>query len=149
MLIGFFSFFMACQSSPDDSGNPEDTGIEEGIDCTADLRTSATITILDQEGDALPGVDVSYSVDGVEGAYVETIMDDGSYYVGGEESGDFVVQMYTEIPIENDPCCWDVGEGTLEFTIEADECHVISQTFETTLEWSIMCADADENGDCG
>ena len=148
MNLFIFSFFVACQSSSDDSGNNEDTGEIEGVDCTADFRSSASITVLDHEGVPLQGVDVSYTFDGVQGTYIDT-WEDGSYNDGGEESGEFIVDLYTEIPFENDPCCWDVGEATLEFTIEADECHVLSQTFETGLEWSIMCADTDENSDCG
>lgn len=147
MLFFIFSIFIACQSSEDDSGNSEDTGLEQ-IDCTADFRSSAKITVLDQQGVPLSGVDISYSVDGIQGEYIETTQD-GVYYVGGEEAGDFVVDVYAEIPLENDPCCWDIGEDTLEFTVEEDECHVILQEVEASLEWSVMCADVDENGDCG
>ena len=152
MLFTIFSLFIACQSKEDDTGVSEDTGGsedtgEEGIDCTADFRTSANITIVDQQGAPLPGVDVSYTVDGEEGMYMET-WDDGIYHVGGEEAGDFVVSMYIELLQENDPCCFDVGEGTLEFTIEEDECHVITQAFEAELEWSIVCLERDENGVC-
>ena len=146
MLFAIFSLFIACQSKEDDSGQPEDTG-GDGIDCTADFRASANITILDQEGSPLAGVDVSYTVDGEAGTYLDT-WGDGTYNVGGEEAGDFVVRMYIEIPQENDPCCFDVGEGSLEFTIEADECHVITQEFETELEWDIICLDPDESGVC-
>ena len=146
MLFAIFSLFIACQSKEDDSGNLDDTG-PGGVDCTADFRTSSNITIFDQEGSPLPGVEVSYTVDGQEGTYIYT-GEDGTYDVGGEEAGDFVVRMYIEIPQEADPCCSDVGEGTLEFTIEADECHVIGQAFETELEWSVACVDPDENGIC-
>ena len=146
MFIAILSILFACQSKEDDSGNPEDTG-PEGIDCTADFRTSANITIFDQQGAPLPGVEVSYTVNGVEGTYIDT-WEDGTYNVGGEEAGDFVVSMYIEVPQEADPCCSDVGEGTLEFTIEADECHVITQQFETNLEWDVICVDVDENGLC-
>ena len=145
MLFAIFSLLIACQSKEDDSGNPEDTG--EGVDCTADFRTSANITILDQQGAPLPGVEVSYTVDGEEGTYIDNWAD-GTYNVGGEEAGDFVVSMYIETPQEADPCCSDVGQGTLEFTIEADECHVITQQFETSLEWDVICVDVDENGLC-
>ena len=145
MLFTLFSLFIACQSKDDDSGNSEDTG--GGIDCTADFRTSASITILDQEGAPLTGVEVTYTVDGQEGIYIDT-WEDGTYHVGGEEAGDFVVSMYIEIPQEADPCCSDVGEGTLEFTIEEDECHVIGQAFETELEWNVVCLELNENGVC-
>lgn len=146
MLFAIFSLFIACQSKEDDSGNIEDTG-PEGVDCTADFRYSSTITVLDQEGEPLPGVEISYTVNGEEGTYIDA-WQDGIYNVGGEEAGDFVVSMYIEVPQEADPCCSDVGEGSLEFTIEADECHVIGQAFETELEWNVVCLDVDENGVC-
>ena len=145
MLIAILSLLIACQSKGDDSGNPEDTG--EGVDCTADFRSSALVTILDQEGAPLSGVEVSYTVDGTSGTYIDS-WENGTYVVGGEEAGDFVVSMYVEIPQEGDPCCSDVGQGTLEFTIEADECHVITQEFETSLTWDVICVDVDENGLC-
>ncbi|MAA79185.1 MAG: hypothetical protein CL916_07980 [Deltaproteobacteria bacterium] len=146
MLFVIISLFVACQSKGDDSGNPEDTG-DLGIDCTSDFRSSALVTVLDQEGSPLLGVDVSYTVDGVSGTYIDS-WENGTYVVGGEEAGDFIVSMYAEIPQENDPCCSDVGQGTLEFTIDADECHVITQEFETSLEWDIICVEVDENGLC-
>ena len=145
MLFAILSLLIACQSKGDDSGNPEDIG--EGVDCTADVRSSALVTILDQEGAPLSGVEVSYTVDGTSGTYIDS-WENGTYVVGGEEAGDFVVSMYVEIPQESDPCCSDVGQGTLEFTIEADECHVITQEFETSLEWDVICVDVDENGLC-
>ena len=146
MLFAIFSLFIACQSKEDDSGNPEDTG-DLGIDCTADIRSSALVTILDQEGTPLSDVEVSYTVDGQEGTYIDSWIN-GTYVIGQEEAGDFIVSMYTEIPQDNDPCCSDVGQGTLEFTIQANECHVITQEFETSLEWDIICVDVDENGLC-
>ena len=93
MFIAILSILFACQSKEDDSGNPEDTG-PEGIDCTADFRTSANITIFDQQGAPLPGVEVSYTVNGVEGTYIDT-WEDGTTM--GGEAGDFVVSMYIEV----------------------------------------------------
>ena len=146
MLFAIISLFVACQSKGDEPENPEDTG-PEGIDCSADFRSSALVTILDQSGAPLTGVEVSYTVNGEEGNHIDSWVN-GTYVIGGEEAGDFVVSMYVEIAQENDPCCSDVGEGTLEFTIEADECHVITQEFETSLEWDVICVDVDENGLC-
>ena len=146
MLFLIFSLFIACQSKEDDSGEANDTG-EDGIDCTMEFRYSATISIVDEAGAPLSGVDVSYTVNGTEGSYVENFQE-GIYNVGGEESGDFVVHMMAEIPDESDPCCKNIGEGTLEFTIEADECHVQSQAFDTSLEWNVVCSEPDTNGSC-
>ena len=135
MFITLLSLFFACEPK------------EEDIACTADFRYSATLTIKDQNGNPISDADVSYTVDGTEGTYIDTWLE-GEYAVGGEESGDFVVDIFAEVDT-GDPCCWEVGSATLEFTIEADECHVISQAFEPELEWELMCADQDENGECG
>ena len=135
MFVTLLSLFFACQPK------------EEDIACTADFRYSATLTIKDQNGNLVSDADVTYTVDGTEGTYVDTWLE-GEYAVGGEESGDFVVDIFAEVDTE-DPCCWEVGSATLEFTIEADECHVISQAFAPELEWDLVCADVDENGECG
>jgi hypothetical protein len=124
-----------------------DSGIEV-LDCSADFRSSAIISVKDKDGAPLSDVNVSYSVDGIEGEFVDH-WQNGSVIVGGEESGEFVVNLYAEIPFENDACCWDIGEAELEFSIEANECHVITQEFEANLEWSVLCADtSDLVNDC-
>ena len=142
MFTLFWTWFVACQPPEKDSGF-------EGVDCTADFRSSAIVSVEDKDGAPLSDVSVTYTVDGIDGEYVEQ-WQNGSVVVGGEETGEFVVNLYAEIPFENDPCCWDIGEAVLEFTIEADECHVITQEFDANLEWSVMCADAvDPDADCG
>ena len=135
MFVTLLSLFFACEPK------------EEDIACTADFRYSATLTIKDQNGNLVSDADVSYTVDGAEGSYIDTWLE-GEYAIGGEEAGGFVVDIIAEVATE-DPCCWEVGSATLEFTIESDECHVISQAFEPELEWELMCADQDENGECG
>ena len=110
-------------------------------------HSSAILTLVDQNGNPIADAEVSYSVDGTEGRFLET-WQDGQYVIGEEEAGDFVVDVYVEQETE-DPCCWEVGSLTLEFTIEENECHVETQTFEPDLQWELICADQDENGDCG
>jgi len=122
MFIILLSLFFACEPK------------EEGLACTADFRYSATLTLTDLDGNPITDADISYTVDGEDGTYIDSWMD-GDYAVGGEEAGDFVVEINVELPTE-DPCLWSVGTATLEFTIEEDECHVISQAFEPELEWS-------------
>ena len=74
---------------------------------------------------------------------------DGSVLVCGEESGDCVVNLYAETPLERDPCCWVWDKRKLEFSIEDNEGHVITQEFEANLEWSVLCADtSDLDDDC-
>lgn len=132
MLIAIVSMFLAC-------GEKEDTGMPDGIDCTAEFRYSATINVSDLNGDPLASefVEVYYTVDGVEGQYVES-WEPGAIIVGGEESGDFVVTLSAEVPQE-DPCCSAFSSTVLGFTIEADECHVIPQTFDANLDWYVEC----------
>ena len=117
-------------------------GCSQHSGCTDLFAYSATIELTDQEGVAITDANITYTVDGVEGTYVES-WEDGTYVVGGEESGDFVVDIYAQIPDE-DGCCTDIGEATLEFTIESDECHVIPQSFNPDLEWSTACIDIEE-----
>ena len=140
MLFMILGLFVACGDKSDDSG------AFDGIDCTMDFRYSATIQVTDKNGAPLSGefIEASYTVDGVEGTYIES-WEAGSIIVGGEEAGDFVVTLSAEVPQE-DPCCWDVAEKILEFTIEADECHVIGQSFDAELEWNMVCADSAECG---
>lgn len=140
MFSLFSLLFLACDPVVDDTS-------EGGVDCTLEFRYSATIAVQDKNGVPLSGefVTATYTVDGVEGTYIES-WEDGSILVGGEESGEFVVNLSAEVPYEDDPCCWDVASTTLEFVIEADECHVISQSFDADLEWGMVCADSEECG---
>lgn len=117
-------------------------GCNQSMVCTEVFVFSSTIELLDQDGIPIEDARISYTVDGVEGIYVESL-DDGTYVVGGEEAGDFVVEIYAQIPDEVG-CCTDIGEATLEFTIEADECHVLPQSFSPELEWSTACIDIEE-----
>ena len=135
MFLSILSLFFACEPKLD------------GLTCTTDIRSSAILTLVDQSGEPVLDADISYSVDGAEGQFLET-WPDGQYVLGEEEAGDFVVEIFAEVATE-DPCCWEVGSATLEFTIEENECHVETQTFEPELEWGLVCADVDENGDCG
>ena len=121
---------------------------EELMDCSAEFVSSSIIELYDPVGEAITDAEISYTVDGVEGTYIKN-MENGSYAIGGEEAGTFVVSIFTAIPFADDPCCNDVGEATLEYTIEANECHVIPQSFTPELAWGVVCTDADENGDCG
>ena len=135
MFFAVLSILFACEPK------------EEGILCTTDIRSSALVTVIDQDGSPIDNADVSYTVDGVEGTFIET-WSTGQYVLGEEEAGDFIVDIVAEIDTE-DPCCQEVGTATLEFTIAENECHVETQEFEAELEWDLVCADVDENGECG
>ena len=63
----------------------------------------------------------------------------GEYFVGGEEAGDFEVDIYVEIPAGED--CFDIGDAIFNVTVEADECHVITQAITPELNWERVCLD--------
>jgi len=135
MLLTVLSVLFACEPK------------EEGIICSTDIRSSALVTVIDQDGSPIDNAEVTYTVDGTEGTFID-VWPNGQYVLGEEEAGDFVVDIYAEISTD-DPCCQEAGTATLEFTIEENECHVETQEFETELEWELVCVDVDENGECG
>ena len=61
---------------------------------------SLALTIEDQDGQPVDNANISYTVDGEAGTYVEYFTN-GEYFVGGEETGDFEVDIYVEIPAED------------------------------------------------
>lgn len=134
MFLPILSILLACDPK------------EEGLICSSDIRSSAILTVEDQDGNPVENAEVSYTVDGVDGTFVEA-WPNGQYVLGEEESGDFVVDVFAEMTTD-DPCCLEVATGTLEFTIEENECHVETQDVELVLEWELVCSDVDENGDC-
>ena len=138
MFVSFLTLFFAC------GGQSEDTG---DLLCSAEVRSSAIISVEDKNGSPLSGeyIQASYTVDGVEGEYIE-FWSDGSVVVGGDEAGDFVVELFAEVPKEGDSCCSEIADTVLEFTIEADECHVITQSIDAELEWDVVCVEIE---DCG
>lgn len=123
-MFSLFSLFFAC--------SPEE------VACTEIFTYSSTLNLVDQAGNPITDADISYTVDGQAGSYVESF-ENGSFAVGGEEAGDFVVEISASVDVENDQFCWEVGTATLEYTIEADECHVIGQTFDVELSWQTVC----------
>ena len=110
----------------------------EEYHCTEEFVYSSSFTLLDQAGNPINEADISYTVDGNEGSYVESF-ENGSFAVGGEEAGDFVVEISASVPLENDPFCWEVGTATLEYTIEAGPCHVRNQIIDVELSWETFC----------
>ena len=129
-MLWLFNIFMAC---------------DEPLTCTSEYVYSASIELKDLNGDPIEGASISYTVDGESGEVVED-WTAGNYVVGGEEAGEFIVDIYAEIEDPNDSCCLDIGSATLEFVVDSDECHVNSQSFAPDLEWDRVCMDAE---DCG
>ena len=132
MLFFLSTLFLACE--------PE-------VGCTLEYVYSSTIQLSDQNGEPISEASISYTVNGAEGEIVESY-ESGTFLIGGEEAGDFHVDIYVEIQTEEDSCCWDVGTAELEYTVEKDECHVIPVSPEVELVWDTICVDVDENGEC-
>jgi len=121
---------------------------EELEGCTMEAKYSVNLTLTDADGNPLENAEVSYTVDGVEGQSVVDSWEAGTYAVGIEEAGDFEITVFAEVPFEDDPCCWMIGDTVISVTVEADECHVIPVSISEELGWSTMCADA-ETAECG
>ena len=135
MSVFYALLLTACfNNSNKDSGE----FLDSGISCTAEQVFALNLTLTDKDGQPLTGAEINYSVDGEQGdVVIEDI--DGLYLVGGDVGGLYEVVIYAEVPFENDPLCWDVGEGELSLEVLADECHVIPQSFEPELEWIAVC----------
>ena len=131
-----FLMLTACGEKNSSDTGDSDTG--GGIDCTAQFVYSLALTIEDQDGQPVDNANISYTVDGEAGTYVEYFTN-GEYFVGGEEAGDFEVDIYVEIPAGAD--CFDIGDAYFSVTVEADECHVITQAITPELNWERVCLD--------
>lgn len=132
MIILLGTLFMACQ---------------EDIACTAEFVYSSTINLTDQDGIPVNEADVSYTVNDEDGLHQVESAPGGGFLVGGEEAGDFVVEIEVRIEQENDPCCWEAGSTTVEYTVEADECHVIPEIIDAEIELVLVCSD--DTDECG
>ena len=131
-----FLMLTACGEKNSSDTGDSDTG--GGIDCTAEFVYSLSLFITDQDGQPVDNANISYTVDGEPGIYVEYFTN-GEYFVGGEEAGDFEVDIYVEIAAGED--CFDIGDASLSVTVEADECHVINQAITPDLDWERVCLD--------
>lgn len=112
MFAGILAGLACADEAPEDE--------EEGVVCTADLRFSTLVTVLD--GDT-PVVDaaVEYSVDGSAPRACEPL--GNQFACGGEEAGDFLITATRR-----------EQSGSVAVTVEADECHVITQEVTLGLE---------------
>lgn len=138
MSLIYAFLFAACVDSDNKNTGQQSYDTGQGVDCTSQFVHSLVLTIVDQDGEPLDNAIVSYTVDGVEGTFVE-YFSNGEYFVGGEEAGDFEVDIYVEVPLGDD--CFDIGNGTESLVVEADVCHVITQYLSPDLEWSRVCLD--------
>lgn len=94
-------------------------GVEEPVVCTAELRHSVRVTVID-DGISVDDADVSYSVDGSPLTDCDAL---GTLYVcGAEQSGDFII-----VAARGD------RSGSTEVEVLGDECHVTTEDVSITL----------------
>ncbi len=104
------------------------------VDCTTEARASVQVTLVDSAGVDIGEADVSYSVDG-GGTFTDCEEVIANQWVcGWEVSGEIVVRAEA------------IGYVTAEqtVTVGADECHVIGQTVELTLEDAVVAGQWEE-----
>lgn len=95
--------------------------------CTDLAAFSTTVSVVDADGSPIAGATGTYTVDGGEAKPCES-WDPGQLVCGVEESGHFVVEVSAEGYIA----------GSAQVDVGADECHVIGEALEITLE-DVVC----------
>ncbi len=97
----------------------------EEIACTEIAVVSVSVSVVDGDGQAVPDAAVTYSVDGGVDVACDRLSDETSTFACGYE-----VSGSLEIVV--------IATGYAPFdrtlVVEADACHVISQTLEAVLE---------------
>jgi hypothetical protein len=95
---------------------------DDSVACTADLRPSVRLTLLDSAGDPVLDADVTYRVDGdIERAC--STMGEGLYICGLEEQGRFVITARR-----------GDEQGEARVDVRADVCHVVPEDVSLELE---------------
>lgn len=97
-------------------------GCEEEIACTDLLAWSVTIDLQDADGNPVEDAEVTYSADGAAAEPCENGTN-GEYYCGPEIAGPLTIVAGK-----------DGLSATMDFDIDADECHVIGESATLTLE---------------
>lgn len=82
--------------------------------CTAELRWSVLVRVLDESGTAVTGARVTFSVAG--GAVQDCQALSDSYVCGGEQAGHFAVAA--------DKMGYDQAQGSVTVELTDDGCHV-------------------------
>ena len=94
---------------------------EPFVACTDDLRYGISLTVIDEAGEAVPGTEVTYTVDGGDAEICDGA--DGEHACGPEVAGTYELTIEAE-GFETQTLAQDVGQ---------DECHVIPEVIEVTL----------------
>ncbi len=101
------------------------TLLEEQVDCTEQEVPSIEVTVAGSSGEPLDGVSVTYAPLGGDDAAPCELRSDASWICGSEEAGDFVVTAVAGGHVPE----------SAGVTVEADECHVITETVDFLLDW--------------
>ena len=94
----------------------KDTG--EGVDCTADVKPSVVVSVVDVDGSVVPEAELTYSVDGGS----EQPCDENGT-CGLETIGEFTITAAAE----------GYTSASETLTVESDIGHVITQDLELVL----------------
>lgn len=97
------------------------SGCEEPINCTAELRTSVVLSVVDAETGEDVAAMVTLLIDGVASSDVSEGAP-GQYQLGSEQDGTFEVTVSAD----------GYAPVTTKYEVTADECHVM--TVEDTIE---------------
>ena len=97
-------------------------GGDDGIACTAEARTSVLLTVVDQLNVPLPGVNVTYQVNG-GATQIQACETTGRCAIAFEVSGTFSIAA--------SKAGYTPASGTV--TVTRDACHVITESLTLTL----------------
>jgi len=102
------------------------TGCSPDGPCTEEARSSVTVNLTDTAGDPIEGAALEFLHDDV----IETCIDlgQGAYVCGWEQAGEITVFATAD--------GYEPGEANA--LVEKDECHVITETLDLTLE-EVIC----------
>jgi len=120
LFVVVFPCLVACGDKDDRDSSGTATTSE---DCSLDVRTSVLVDVSAASGEDLSSVaTVTYTVDGTESECSELF--DVGFGCGAELEGDFILRASAE--------GYEDAEDTV--TVEADDCHVITQSVSLVLE---------------
>jgi len=95
--------------------------LPEEFDCTADVRVSVTVQVLDSAGGDI-AAEVFYDAGDVDGEQACELMDLGGYSCGYEVGGELLIRAQAE----------GFLQASESVFVESDACHVITESL--TLE---------------
>lgn len=112
--------------------------------CTDIAIVSVAVEVVDLDGNAIPDVDVTYTVDGGADQRAECIGDGTDcteFWTAFETEGVFVVTASFEREDPDDPACFFSDSASTTVTVTGDECHVETQDVLIELDATqLVCA---------